>query len=107
MQAILDLKVLDTPSDPSFNSLVCLTAELFGVKIGLVSIIDAERQWFRAVVGLDESETPRELAFCAHTIMGPEVFVVEDAALDARFASHPWVTGVPHIRFYAGAPFDD
>lgn len=104
MQAILDLKVLDTPSDPNFDSLVRLTSDLLGAKIALVSIMDAERQWFRAAVGLDESETPRELAFCAHTIMGPEVFVVEDAALDPRFAPHPWVMGDPRIRFYAGAP---
>ncbi len=104
MQAVLKLNILDTPPDPSFDSLVRLAAELFGTKISLVSIIDADRQWFRAAVGVDRSETPRELAFCAHTVLGQEVFVVEDVASDQRFASHPWVTGEPHIRFYAGVP---
>ena len=72
--------------------------------MALVTFVDADRQWFKASVGLDVETTPRDVSFCAHTILGSNVLVVPDAAADARFSDNPFVTGEPHIRFYAGAP---
>lgn len=104
-QASLDaLQLLDTAPEPAFDRITRLTARLLDVPIALFSLVDRERQWFKSRVGLDAVETPREQAFCAHTILGSEPLVVEDAARDARFADNPLVTGGPHIRFYAGAP---
>ena len=97
------LKILDTGPSQQFDSLVKLGALSFGVPICVVSLIDAERQWFKSAVGLaqgDQSE--REVAFCAHTIMSAEIFEVPDATKDARFASNPLVQSEPHVRFYAG-----
>ena len=98
------LKVLDTDAEPLFDALTRAAAAATGMPIALLTLIDADRQWFKSNVGLDGSETPRELAFCAHTIMGDDVLVVNDATRDARFADNPFVTGEPDVRFYAGAP---
>ena len=97
-------EVLDTPPKESLDLLCKLAAQMLGVPIALVSLVDEHRQWFRAGVGLEATETPREVAFCAHAIMGDQTLVVEDATRDARFAQNPLVTGAPDIRFYAGAP---
>ncbi len=104
--ALAALNVLDTPADLVLDGLVRSAAAMIGCPISLVSLVDVHRQWFKACVGLDATETPRETAFCAHTILGSELFEVSDATLDPRFADNPLVTGAPHLRFYAGVPLD-
>ncbi|SDG22399.1 PAS domain S-box-containing protein [Limimonas halophila] len=100
---LFDANILDTAAEPAFDHVTRVAARLFRTPIALVSLVDAERQWFKAHVGLDCSEYPREHAFCAHAIQHDAVFVVPDACADPRFAENPLVTGEPHIRFDAGA----
>ena len=97
-------EILDTPPEQVFEDLVRLASTVSGMPVALISLVDAERQWFKARLGLDLHETPRELSFCSHAILEDGVFVVEDASRDPRFADNPYVTGDPRIRFYAGAP---
>lgn len=101
---LLDLRVLDTPPEERFDAITRLASELFGVPTALVSLVDHERQWFKSRVGLELTETPRNISFCGHAILGDEVFVVPDARADARFHDNPLVTGAPNVVFYAGAP---
>ena len=104
-QSLDRLSVLDSGAEASFDGLVHAAAAICGTPIALISLIDHDRQWFKANVGLEGvSETPRAISFCAHAIEQADLFVVEDAQLDPRFATNPIVTGDPHIRFYAGAP---
>ena len=98
------LGLLDTEPDERFDRVTRLAQRLFGVPIALVSLVDADRQWFKSVQGLDVRETPREQAFCAHAIQGDDVMHVPDATKDPRFEDNPLVTGAPDIRFYAGHP---
>lgn len=104
LERLRALGVLDTAAEEAFDRITRLAAQLLRVPIALVSLVDEERQWFKSRVGLDVTETPRELAFCAHTICQDEVMVVENATSDHRFADNPLVTGSPNIRFYAGVP---
>lgn len=104
LNALRGYGILDTPPDEAFNRFARVAAAILNVPIALVSLIDTDRQWFKARVGLDLQQTARSIAFCDHTIRGSEVLVIRDASRDARFADNPLVTGEPHIRFYAGAP---
>ncbi|HDY8180248.1 TPA: sensor domain-containing diguanylate cyclase [Vibrio vulnificus] len=98
------LNILDTAAEERFDRVTRIARRLFDVPIALVSLVDEDRQWFKSCFGLNASETPRDISFCGHAILGADTLIVEDASQDARFADNPLVTGEPHIRFYAGVP---
>ena len=105
LSALASYHVLDSAPEQAFDDLASLAAQICGCPIALVTLVDGQRQWFKARVGLEVAETPREQAFCAHAIVHPEqLMIVPDALRDARFADNPLVTDDPRIRFYAGAP---
>jgi GAF domain-containing protein len=104
LQALRRLGMLDTAAQPELDQLVQQAASELQMPIALLSLVDAERQWFKARVGMEHAELSRTVSFCGHAICGDELFVVEDALLDERFADNPLVTGEPYIRFYAGVP---
>jgi GAF domain-containing protein len=97
-------KVLDSDPERVFDDLVRLASSLFRTKSSVISLIDDDRQWFKARQGVDFCETGRSEAFCAHAILSKEVMVVLNASEDPRFCANPLVVGPPFIRFYAGAP---
>ena len=100
-----DAGVLDTPPEKDFDDIALLAAEICGTPVGLVSLVDADRQWFKAKIGTDLEETARDLAFSAYAVVGYDLLEVPDATADERFAAHPAVTAPREpIRFYAGAP---
>ena len=109
LAALSALQVMDTPSDPAIDRIVRLAADIMGVPIALVSLIDNEREWFKARVGLDIETVPRSQSFCTYalTMDAHSVMVVPDATLDPRFRDNPYVVGEPNVRFYMGALLTD
>ena len=104
LETLRSLHVLDTPAEERFDRLTRLAKRMFGVPIALVSLVDENRQWFKSCMGLSVCETPRDISFCGHAILGHEIFLIPDATKDERFADNPLVQDEPNIRFYAGCP---
>ena len=104
LSALRSFQILDTPRERSFDDLTALAGTVCRTPIAAVSLIDEGRQWLKSVIGLDAAESPREISFCTHAILGSDLFVVPDACQDPRFAHNPAVAGDPQIRFYAGVP---
>jgi PAS domain-containing protein len=104
LEVLLDYAILDTKPEPAFDELTALAAEMCDVPVSMISLVDRDRQWFKAKTGVDTVESPRAHSFCAHALHQPGLFIVPDATADKRFVDNPLVTGEPHIRFYAGAP---
>jgi formate hydrogenlyase transcriptional activator len=104
LESLHRYSILDTLPEREFDDLASLVASICRTPMAMVTLVDADRQWFKAKVGWDATETSRDIAFCAHAILQPDVLIVPDASADARFSTNPLVTSPPHIRFYAGAP---
>lgn len=106
LAALRALGLLDSPPEQAFDLIVDLVRRMLDVPIALISLVDSDRQWFKAACGIGTGQTSRSVSFCAHAIHQPEIFVVPDATQDPRFHDNPLVTGEPHIRFYAGFPLE-
>ncbi|RXJ02060.1 PAS domain S-box protein [Anaerobacillus alkaliphilus] len=105
LEELYSLNILDTEKEIAFDRITKIVSKAFNVPICLISLVEKDRQWFKACVGLEDiTETSREVAFCHYVVVEEKPLVVEDATLDHRFAQNPLVTGALHLRFYAGAP---
>lgn len=104
IQKLLSYRILDTAPETAYDDLTALAAHICGTAVSLVSLVDVSKQWIKSRVGIEITETSRNIAFCAHAILNRGVMIVPDTHKDARFVDNPLVTGAPYIRFYAGAP---
>lgn len=104
LAALQRYHILDTPPDMEFDDLTALASQICEAPISLISLVDAHRQWFKSRRGVEGSETPRTVAFCAHAILQSDILIVPDTLTDERFVDNPLVTHEPHLRFYAGVP---
>ena len=104
LAALRKLLLLNTAPEERFDRIVQFAAKRFDVPIALIGLVDHDRQWFKAKVGVEACETSREVSFCGHAILQRELLIVEDASADPRFCDNPMVSNEPHVRFYAGAP---
>jgi GAF domain-containing protein len=108
LEALRQYGIMDTPPEEEFENITSLASRICGTPMSLITLLDDQRQWFKSAIGIDLKETPIEYAFCAHAIKNPsELTVVPDSRKDERFANNPFVTGEPHIVFYAGMPLVD
>ena len=98
------LRLLDTPPEARFDQLIHLASRIFDAPIAYVALVDDDRQWFKAKIGLHVEQTSRRASFCGHAIAGTGALVVNDTLEDPRFAANPMVLGYPFLRFYAGHP---
>jgi hypothetical protein len=104
LAALREYRILDTAAEQTYDDITALAAYLCNVPVAMISLVDESRQWFKSKLGLNECETPRDVAFCAHAILQTEPLIVRDALKDTRFSDSALVTRSPHIRFYAGFP---
>ena len=104
LDALHKLRILDTPAEKSYDDIVQLASRICEAPISAVSLIDSDRQWFKAKIGVDVSETPRNVSFCSHVVHQKSRLIVPDASMDPRFSRNSLVVESPNIRFYAGAP---
>ena len=104
LRKLYESDLLDTPNETEFDDIVRLASQICQMPISLISLVDANRQWFKAKVGLNVEETGRDISFCGHAISQLDIFEVPDARVDERFHDNPLVTDFPSIRFYAGVP---
>ncbi len=104
LACLRQFKVLDTLPEREFDDITILAGQICKTPNAVISFIDSDRQWFKAKVGVEESETPRDVSFCAHALHSTEILEIPDATKDERFFDNPLVISEPHIRFYAGAP---
>ena len=103
--ALYEYDILDTIPEKEYDDITKIAADICGMPISLITLIDDERQWFKSAIGIDATETTRDVAFCAHALLKPEeIFIVPDSSKDKRFHDNPFVTGPPHVGFYAGVP---